>query len=103
MKTCITCGMPLSEDGIHDTGLMMAEGPVCIHDSTDGKMKVPQEIFEGGVGFFLSSVTPGDRSLAERITRKNMKSLPYWQAHPFAELEGSEASDEEFAEAMKKL
>ncbi|MEK9156793.1 MAG: hypothetical protein AAB448_01500 [Patescibacteria group bacterium] len=39
----------------------------------------------------------------ERLTRRNMKSLPYWQTRPFAQLEGPEATDEEFSTAMAKL
>lgn len=103
MKTCITCGMPL--EGVHekDFGMDTPKGPVCIHDSRDGQIRPVEEIFEGGVSFFVTACTDGDRSLAERLTRRNMKGLPYWQAHPFALLEGPEATDEEFRAAMAKL
>ena len=95
--------MPFEGDHANDIGLETAEESVCIHDVQDGQIKSPEEIFEGGVQFFMSAVVPGDRDLAERITRKNMKSLPYWQSHPFASLEGPEATDQEFTEAMAKL
>lgn len=103
MKTCITCGMPFEGNHANDIGLETSEGPVCKFDSQEGKIKEPKEIFEGGVEFFMGAAASGDRALAERLTRKNMKSLSHWQQHPFAELEGEEATDEEFATAMAKL
>ena len=103
MKSCITCGMPFEGAHASDIGLEIAEGPVCKFDLENGKIKSGEEIFEGGVGFFTDAVADGDRELATRLTRKNMKSLPHWQAHPFANLEGPEATDEEFQNAMAKL
>ena len=103
MKSCIACGMPFSGDHSGDIGLELSEGPVCKFDAENGAMKSPEAIFEGGIVFFTESVTDGDRVLGERLTRRNMKSLPYWQTHPFAQLEGIEATDEEFAAAMAKL
>jgi len=103
MKSCITCGMPLEGEHEKDIGFQSPDGPVCVYDSKDGKIKSGEEIFEGGVQFFLGEVADGDRALAERLTRKNMKALPYWQAHPFALLDGEEATDQEFGEAMAKL
>ncbi|MCK9361426.1 hypothetical protein M0Q28_04335 [Patescibacteria group bacterium] len=103
MKTCITCGMPLEGEHANDFGMELPEGPVCKFDSENGKLKSGDEIFEGGVVFFTQSAADGDRSLGERLTRKNMKALPYWQAHPFAKLDGPEATDEEFNAAMAKL
>jgi hypothetical protein len=99
----MTCGMPLEGEHEREFGMETAEGSVCIHDMKDGMMKSPDEIFEGGVEFFLQSVAEGDRDLAERLVRKNMKSLAYWQSHPFAKLDGMEATDEEFAEVMARL
>ena len=101
MKTCITCGMPLEGEHEKDFGMETADGPVCINDAENGKIKNGQEIFEGGVQFFLT--LGGDRALAERLTRKNMQALPYWQKHPFAELSGIAATEEEFGAAMAKL
>jgi hypothetical protein len=69
----------------------------------DGKTKPAEEIFEGGVLFFLDAVAGGDRSLAERLTRKNMSALPYWQVHHFGQLDGEQATDDEFGTAMAKL
>jgi hypothetical protein len=102
MKSCITCGMPLEGDHAGDMAFESADGPVCKYDSVDGVIKPAEDIYEGGVQFFMS-VTDNDRALAERVTVKNMKSLPYWQAHHFVLLDGPEATDEEFGAAMAKL
>lgn len=103
MKTCITCGMPLEGDHTNDIGLETPEGPVCKFDIKDGQIKDAADIFEGGVTFFLTAAADGDRSLAERLTRKNMSGLPYWKMHHFAELDGEQATDQEFNTAMMKL
>lgn len=103
MKTCITCGMPLERDHANDIGFELPEGLVCKYDSENGNLKSGDEIFEGGVAFFAGAATDGDRDLAARLTRKNMKALPYWQAHPFDSLEGEQATDEEFSAAMAML
>ncbi len=95
--------MPFEGNHADDIGLELPEGPVCAFDSAGGKVKSGEEVFEGGVEFFAQAATGGDRALAERLTRRNMKSLPYWQAHPFGRLEGDEASEEEFGSAMAKL
>lgn len=95
--------MPFEGSHVGDVGLETVEGSVCKFDVSGEAVKSASEIFEGGVEFFLHAAADGDRSLAERLTRKNMKSLPYWQARPFAELDGSEATDEEFGIAMTKL
>lgn len=92
-------------DGAHkdDVGLETAGGKVCKFDVENGQIKSPEAIFQGGVEYFTHSVADGDRALAERITRKNMKMLPHWQANPFELLNGPEATDEEFGAAMAKL
>ena len=104
MKSCITCGMPLEGAHATDVGMELAEGFVCKHDLEHGAIKRPEVIFEGGVAFFVEAVTEGDRALAERLTRKNMRSLPYWQAHPSTVVDdGPVATEEEFMAAMAKL
>ncbi len=102
-KSCITCGMPFEGAHANDIGLELPEGPVCKFDSANGKVKSGSEIFEGGVTFFAAQCTNGDRDLAARLTRKNMKELPYWQSRLFKELEGVEATDAEFGAAVAKL
>ncbi len=75
----------------------------CLHCVTkEGFVKSCEEIFEGGVQFFMS-VLGGQRQLAEKVTRKNMSMLPYWQDNACAILQGEMVSDEEFAEILKKL
>lgn len=103
MKACITCGMPLEGEHANDIGMELPEGLVCRFDCENGSVKTGDEIFEGGVNFFADAVSGGDRDLAARLTRKNMKLLPYWQAHPFEKLAGKEAANEEFKMAMSKL
>lgn len=95
--------MPFENSHINDIGLETADGPVCVYDVKDGAIKSAEEIFEGGVQFFMGEGTADDRALAESVTRKNMKSLPYWLAHPFDLLNGEEATDEEFGMVMAKL
>ncbi len=95
--------MPLEGEHAGDVGMETPEGLVCKFDSENGKVKSAEEIFDGGVNFFAESVTDGDRDLAARLTRTNMKSLAYWQAHPSPVLDGPAATDAEFQEAMKKL
>ena len=95
--------MPLEGDHANDIGLELPEGPVCKFDSENGRVKSGEQIFQGGVSFFAEEAADGDRELAARLTRKNMKSLPYWQKHPFAGLDGPAATEEEFGAAMSKL
>ncbi len=95
--------MPFEGDHSGDVGLLTPDGPVCKYDSENGKIKTPQEIFQGGIDYFVGAATDGDRPLAERLTRRNMNHLPYWQKHPFPELEGPEATDDEYGLALAKL
>lgn len=100
-KKCQACEMPLEEKedfaGEDETANLC-----CFCGNADGSMKTCKEIFEGGVQFFLSQLK-GDREMAEKITRKNMNTVPYWQDKDCEILKGEMATDEEFAEAMKKL
>jgi hypothetical protein len=95
--------MPFEGNHANDIGLEINEGPVCKFDSANGQIKPAEDIFKGGIEFFADAATNGDRELAERLTRRNMKSLRYWQDHPFSLLGGPEATDEEFESAMAKL
>ncbi len=95
--------MPFEGNHANDIGLETPEGPVCKFDSADGAIKSPEQIFEGGVQFFMHATTEGDRVLAERLTRKNMNNLPHWQQHPFDQLEGEQATEAEYQDAMGKL
>jgi hypothetical protein len=100
-KFCQACGMPLTkkEDfagGDENSNFCQ----FCVN--ADGSVKSCEEIFEGGVQYFISEIG-GDRKTAEKITRKNMKGQPYWQGKDCEILKGEMATDEEFAEVFKKL
>ncbi len=93
--------MPL--ENAEDIGMETAEGAVCVHDSENGAIKEPEQIFEGGVQWYMHAVADCSRELAARLTTKNMNSLPYWQKHPATCLGGPEATDDEYQVAMAKL
>lgn len=94
--------MPLDE--VHGLGTETKDGSVCQHClGEDGCVRPCEEIFEGGVQFFESLECVKDRELAERLTRKNMKSLSYWQNHPHNCLDGVESSQEEFMKVISSL
>jgi hypothetical protein len=93
--------MPLEKK--EDIGLVDKTESFCRYCVNDGKVRNAEQIFAGGVSFFMHTVEGTSLALAERITRRNMKSLPYWKTRKEKCLEGDEASDEEYAEAMKKL
>lgn len=100
-KSCQACGMPLikKEDfanGDEDSKFCL----YCVNE--DGSVKTCEEIFEGGVQFFISQIGNG-RQMAEKITRRNMKAQPYWQGKNCEILKGETATDEEFTKVMKKL
>jgi len=107
MQSCITCSMPFEESHVNDIALETEWGPVCKFDSEmkEGKMvmKSPEAIFDGGIEFYAMTCTDGDKALAEKLTRRNMRTLPYWQSHHFALLDGVEATDAEHDAAMAKL
>jgi hypothetical protein len=101
MKQCSACGMPLEKK--EDFALGDENSEFCLHCvNKDGSVKLCDEIFNGGVEFFLGA-TGGDRATAERIVRKNMNQLSYWKGKACELLKGEEATDEEFREAMAKL
>ena len=100
-KHCQACGMPLvkKEDfaGGNENALFCL---YCVN--ADGSVKSCEDVFEGGVQFFVSQIG-NDRKMAEKITRKNMSGLPYWQKKNCKILQGEMATDREFTEALKKL
>lgn len=90
---------------LETTGDSTQEGfsfcPHCVNE--DGSVKTCEEIFEGGVQFFMMSIPGTARDLAEKLTRKNMRRQPYWQGKECDCLTGEQATDEEFASCMEKL
>jgi hypothetical protein len=100
-KFCQACGMPMTKK--EDFAGADENSKFCLYcANADGSVKTCEDIFEGGVQFFMSQIG-GDRKMAEKVTRKNMNSLAYWQGKDCAILKGEIATDDEFAEAMKKL
>lgn len=100
-KHCEACGMPLDKKEDFAGGDENSKF-CCFCVNEDNSVKTCEEIFEGGVGYFMSQLGD-DRAMAEKITRKNMSGQPYWQDKDCPILKGEMASDEEFAEALKKL
>jgi len=102
MKFCTACSMPLdSEDVI---GLETGNESFCIHCvSEEKKVKSCEEIFEGGVQFFMSLDSSMTRNFAEKNVRKNMKKLSYWQNKEYPCFSGEIATDEEFNQILAKL
>ncbi|EKD43896.1 MAG: hypothetical protein ACD_72C00081G0003 [uncultured bacterium] len=100
-KHCESCGMPLEKNEDFAGGDENAK--FCLYCvNADGSVKSCEDIFEGGVQFFMSQIG-GDRQMAEKVTRKNMNTQSYWQGKDCEVLKGETATDEEFAETMKKL
>ena len=102
MKNCISCGMPLDE--AHGLGTETEDGRVCQYClGEDGHPKTCEEVFESGVAFFLTVEGVTDRDFAERLTRKNMSMLEYWDKHGTECLKGEQASHKEFFEVIARL
>ena len=103
MKTCIACSMPLMKD--EDLGAETSDGPACIHCVNEkGEILSCEEIFKGGVAFFVSAgFGEDDKGLAEKLVRKNMKMLSYWKDKTCDCLDGEVATDEEFDAVVAKL
>ncbi len=101
MKYCQSCGMPLTKKADFAKG---DEKSIlcCYCVDAEGNAKSAEEIFEGGVQFFMNSFG-GDRQKAERLTRKNMSQQPYWKNKNCKILEGEMASDEEFKTMLAKM
>jgi len=70
----------------------------CVHcTNPDGSIKSCEMIFKDWVQFFVQTLK-ANHELAERLVRRNMLQLPYRKS-----LNGEIATEEEFADAMKKL
>ena len=100
-KHCEACGMPMNKK--EEFALGDENSSFCLYCvNADGSVKNCEEIFEGGVQFFMGQIG-GDRQMAEKVTRKNMNMQSYWQGKDCPILRGETATDAEFAEALKKL
>lgn len=102
MKYCAACSMPLNSDNV--IGVEIGNESFCIHCvNEDKKVKSCEDIFEGGVQFFMSLDSSMTRNFAEKNVRKNMKNLSYWQNKEYPCLSGEIATDEEFKQILAKL
>lgn len=98
---CIACSMPLIDPADCSHGDLLS--PACVHcTDAHGNIKPCEEIFEGGVQFFIQA-TGLPRDMALRIVRKNMKALPYWDGNTSECLLGDVATDEEFEAVLSQL
>ena len=101
MKYCIACGMPMTKKEDFAKGDENSDFCLfCVDEK--GEVRSGEEIFEGGVNFFMSQLG-GDRILAEKIVRKNMSMLPYWVDKDLEVLKGEMATDEEFRAVLESL
>jgi hypothetical protein len=101
MKQCLACGMPIEDRELCADGDPEAEFCVFCVDE-EGKTKSCNEVFESGIEFFMEA-TNIDRGFAEKIVRKNMNVLSYWDDKRTDILDGEEATDEEFEEILEAL
>ena len=102
MKFCAACSMPLESNDV--IGLETDNESFCIYCVNEEKeVKSCEEIFEGGVQFFMSVDSSMTRDFAEKIVKKNMRNLPYWQEKEYPCLSGEIATDEEFSSVLAKL
>jgi hypothetical protein len=94
--------MPLDDEGF--VGLVNESGTFCVHCvDEEKKVKSCEDIFAGGVDFFMGQFDDMDRTAIEKFIRKNMNNLPYWQGNTSECLKGEEATDEEFTGIIKRL
>ncbi len=102
MKTCIACGMPMTE--IEDFGCGDEGCETCVHcTNKDGSVKSCEEIFEGGVQFFVET-TWDSRKYAAKLVRYNMRNLcSHWDGEDHPCLEWPMVSKKEFETFLKKL
>ena len=102
MKFCAACSMPLESNEV--IGLETDNESFCIYCVNEEKeVKSCEEIFEGGVQFFMSLDSSMPRNFAEKLVRKNMRQLSYWQNRENLCLSGETATDEEFNSILSKL
>jgi hypothetical protein len=95
--------MPMSKP--EDFALKDEASEVCCFCSNeDGSVKSCNEIFEGGVNYFMSVLKGYDKSFVEKIVRYNMNTnCPHRKGKDDAILKWEMASPEEFEEVMKRL
>ena len=75
-KKCLSCGMPMTKS--EDFGGENPNNMYCAHCSNpDGSLKTYQEVFEGMVGFMMSTQNL-ERVAAEKAAKEYMAQMPAW-------------------------
>lgn len=101
MEQCESCGMPLAnKDDFAGGDEQSKYCKYCV--GADGKVKSCEEVFMGGVEFFVGA-TGVNRELAQRIVRKNMRMQPHWKDSDCKMLAGEVATDDEFQSVIDSL
>lgn len=78
MANCQSCGMPMSKP--EDFGGGNQENLYCVHCcNPDGSLKSREEVFEGMVGFMMSTRSM-DRESAEVAAKQYMSMMPAWSS-----------------------
>jgi uncharacterized glyoxalase superfamily protein PhnB len=75
-KNCLSCGMPMTK--LEEFGGGNPNNIYCVHCSKpDGSLKSREEVFEGMVGFMMTSQNM-DRKTAEVAAKEYMARMPAW-------------------------
>ena len=75
-KSCMSCGMPMTES--EDFGGGNPENLYCVHCSNpDGSLKTYDEVLKGMANFMMRSQNL-DRETAESKAREHMGKMPAW-------------------------
>ena len=75
-KTCMSCGMPMTEP--EDFGGGNPENLYCVHCSNaDGSLKSYDEVLAGMVNFMITFQNM-DQKAAEKAAREHMAKMPAW-------------------------
>ena len=76
VKTCMSCGMPMTNP--EDFGGGDPDNIYCVYCSnTNGSLKSYNEVFEGMVNFMMTSQKM-DRNDAESAAKEHMSKMPAW-------------------------
>ncbi len=76
-RVCVSCGMPMTRP--EEFGGGNPANAHCVHCSdADGNLKSREEVFEGQVGFAMTSQNL-DREAAESAVRESMSKMPAWR------------------------
>ena len=77
VKTCESCGMPMSKAKEHGGGEV--SNPYCVHCTDEtGKLKSRKVIREGMINLYMSRMGK-PREEAEKFVDEQMKKLPAWK------------------------